>query len=378
LFSAGEPAASVCMDKCMGRTWRPRVQVDKISGKLAKHEEARLAFRAPPRDSVTTVNGVITRAQRIHQYGGPEVIRLDEVSLASGTLDDVLVRVAAAGVGPWDVAVRAGKAGIPGRLPLTLGATFAGTVLQAGSNSGGIGPGVEIYGVTNPQHIGAYAGAAIAGVSGIAPMPPNLSFEEAASLPMVAVAAWQALFECAQLSRGQHVLIHDAAVGVGACAVQMARWAGAVVTAIGGPGDADWLFKLGADVVGDASIAAFESVTDPVDVVLDTVGGQIQDRSFAVLKPGGTLASIVSAPNDDRARVFEIRSEYVRPNITASRLNSISTLVAQGALSANVGAIVPFSQARYAHELLENAAPRPRGEIVLSINDEAVPFQNQD
>jgi NADPH:quinone reductase-like Zn-dependent oxidoreductase len=176
---------------------------------------------------------VKTHAQRIHRYGGPDVIFLEEVELPRPGPLEALILVRAARVGPWDALVRTGKAGLPQPLPLTLGADLAGVVLDVGPEVSHLAAGVEVYGATNARFIGAYARHAIVDARRVARKPAAINFVHAGSLPVVAVTAWTMLFERGGLTRDQRVLVHGAAGNVGALAVQMAHAAGAVAIAMG-------------------------------------------------------------------------------------------------------------------------------------------------
>ncbi len=166
------------------------------------------------------------KAARIHRFGGPEVIEIDDLVRPTPESDQVLVRVAAAGVGPWDALIREHKSVVNAPLPLTLGSDFSGLVESVGRDVHHFGPGDAVFGATNPQFIGAYAEYALASAKMIAKKPASLSFDEAASTPVVAVTAWQMLFDYAKAQPGQSVLIHGAAGNVGAYAVQLAHQAG--------------------------------------------------------------------------------------------------------------------------------------------------------
>ncbi|PYR40524.1 MAG: quinone oxidoreductase, partial [Acidobacteria bacterium] len=207
---------------------------------------------------------------------------------------EVLVRVAASGVAPWDALIRQGKSKVSPQPPLTLGSDFAGVVEAVGPGVSHFNSGDEVYGVTNPQFVGANAEYAIASASMIAPKPLRLSSLEAASLPVVAVTAWQMLFEHARPEVGQTVLILGAAGNVGAFAVQFAANAGFHVVAVVGTNDVEYARSLGATDVIDYRTSDFADVVRSVDVVIDTVGGDTRERAVTVLKPGGILVTVVS------------------------------------------------------------------------------------
>lgn len=309
------------------------------------------------------------KASRIHRFGGPEVIVFEDAIPPEPRDGEVLVRVKAAGVGPWDAWIRAGRSVLPQPLPLTLGSDISGIVETAGPGVTGFVPGDALFGVTNPRFTGGYADYAIASAAMLAKKPDTLSHVDAASVPVVAVTAWQALFEQAQIGRGQSVLIHGAAGNVGAFAVQLAHRAGLRVYATASERDLDHVRGIGADTVLDGHTARFEEVVSSVDAVIDLVGGELQARSFAVLHKGGALISTVSAPDQAEAAAHGIRAAFFLVDVTTERLARIAAMIEQGALATAVGTVLPLADARLAHELLEGTRQRPRGKIVLRVSE---------
>ena len=226
-------------------------------------------------------------AWRVHEFGPPKVMKFEPVPRPDPGPDDVLVKVEAAGVGPWDGWIRAGQSALPQPLPLTLGSDLAGDIVALGSGVSGLRAGDQVYGVTNSRFIGAYAQYALASAAMVARKPRSLGYIEAASVPVVAVTAWQALFEQAQLKTGQTVVIHGAAGNVGAYAVQLAAGAGLRTIATAGTDDLADVRDLGADTVIDYRTERFEESVRDADAVVDLVGGETQKRSFQVLRRGG-------------------------------------------------------------------------------------------
>lgn len=308
------------------------------------------------------------KACRVHRFGPPDEIIVDDIPQPVPGPGELLVQVKAAGVGPWDGWIRAGKSVLPQPLPLTLGSDLSGIVSLVGPDVTAVEPGDAVYGVTNPRFTDAYAEFAIARATMIAPKPRNLSDVEAASVPVVAVTAWQMLFDAASVTRGQTVLIHGAAGSVGAFAVQMAHQAGARVIATASGPERDAVRALGADEVIDYRAVRFEEQTGMVDVVLDTVGGDTQTRSRGVLSPGGVLVSIVSQPDQEATARHGVRSLFLLVDVTTARLARVTDLLETGALKTNVGAVLPLAGARAAHEMLEGLRPRPRGKIMLAVS----------
>lgn len=305
------------------------------------------------------------KAARIHRFGGPEVIDLDDLPRPVPESDQVLVRVAAAGVGPWDALIREHKSAVDVPLPLILGSDFSGIVESVGRDVHSFKPGDAVFGATNPQFIGAYAEYALASASMIAARPASLSFIEAASTPVVAVTAWQMLFDYANAQAGQSVLVHGAAGNVGAYAVQLARQAGLRIFATASSADASFVKSLGVETVIDYRTTRFEDAVPQVDIVLDVAGGDTRARSFNVVRPGGILVSVVSGAPPE-AKHATIRSVFFLVDVTTQRLEKLAALFDHGKLSTSVGTVLPLDQARKAHEML-GGAPHPRGKIVLNI-----------
>lgn len=302
------------------------------------------------------------KAARIHNFGPPSAIVIDEMRRPSPGEGELVVRTAAAGVGPWDALIREGKGAVEPPLPIILGSDLAGIVDSVGKGVVQFKAGDEIFGLTNKQFCGAYAEYALASAQVVAAKPRSLSFVEAASVPVVAVTAYQMLFDYALMKAGQSILIHGAAGNVGAYAVQLAKQAGIQVFASVGPADVDYVRGLGADTVVNYKTAKFEDVVPPVDAVLDTVGGETQQRSFGVLKPGGILVSSVSPP-PQRAG---FRSTFFLVDVTTDRLDTLARLLESRKLIAEVGSVLPLEEARRAHEMLAGA-PHKRGKIVLTM-----------
>ena len=307
------------------------------------------------------------KAYRVHEFGGPEVIRAEQIERPAPEADEVLVKVHAAGVGPWDGWIRSGHSALPQPLPLTLGSDISGVVEAVGENVRSFKKGDTVYGVTNPRFIGAYADYAIASAGMIALKPTTIDDIEAASIPVIAVTAKQALFDQAGLKQGSSVLIHGAAGNVGAYAVQLAHKAGIRVIATGSTGDVDEIKNLGADQVIDHRASRFEEQVSEVDAVIDLVGGETQTRSFAVLKKGGKLISAVSKPDQELASKHDVTAAFFLVAVSTAELDEIAALVDGGFLKTNVGDVLPLSDAIAAHEMLEGKRVRNKGKIILNV-----------
>ena len=305
------------------------------------------------------------KAARILRFGPPNVITNEDLPRPEPAAEQLLVRVQAAGVGNWDALIREGKIELQ-PLPLILGSELSGIVEAIGAQVPGFRLGERVYGATNEQFTGAYAEYALASARMMAQKPTSLNFVEAASAPIVTVTAWQMLFEYAQVTSGQTVLILGAAGNVGAYAVQLASQAGLHVVATTAAADLDYVRSLGAEKVVDFKKERFEESLTGFDAVLDTVGGDAQQRSFRVLKPGGILVSVVSPVPDTTQKRYGIRAAYFYVAVTTARLDKITELFDGGKLVTQVGTVLPLEQARIAHEML-GGAPHKRGKIVLSI-----------
>jgi NADPH:quinone reductase-like Zn-dependent oxidoreductase len=308
------------------------------------------------------------KAWRVHEFGPPETMIFEMVARPDPGPGEVLVRVHAAGVGPWDGWIRAGKSALPQPRPLTLGSDLSGEVAALGSQVSGLAVGDQVFGVTNPQFVGAYAEYAVASAGMLAKKPGSLNYVEAASVPVIAVTAWQGLFDQAGLAAGQTVVIHGGAGNVGAYAVQLARRARlrSIVTA--GTKDIDYVRGLGADKVVDYRTQRFEDEVRDADAVLDLVGGETQTRSFQVLRPGGKLISAVSQPDQDRAKRHGVNATFFLVDVTTERLRRIAELIDRGELKTHVGPVLPLADAREAHMMLEGRQPLPKGKIILNVD----------
>lgn len=306
------------------------------------------------------------KAARIHEFGPPSVIVIDEVPPPVPGHGEVLVRVAAAGVGLWDALIREHKAVVHTPLPIILGSDLSGVIEAVGPRVSAFREGDEVYGLTNADFCGAYTEHAIASAAMVARKPQRLSHVEAASVPVVAVTAWQMLFDYAQAKAGQTVLVHGGAGSVGAYAVQLASRAGLKVFATASARDVPDVRRLGAETVIDYRATRFETVVPPVDVVIDTVGGDTRNRSFGIIKPGGILVSVVSEPLPERRQSDGVRAVFFIVEVTTARLDAITALFDRRELTARVGTVLPLDRARTAHEML-GGAPHDPGKIVLEV-----------
>ena len=308
------------------------------------------------------------KAVRIHRFGSPDVLALEEVPKPEPGDGEVLVQVKAAGVGPWDALVRSGKSALPQPLPLTLGSDLSGVIDSTGPGVQRFKTGDEVYGVTNERFTGAYAEYALAHAGMIAPKPKSLNHTYAASVPVVAVTAWQMVFDYARVAKGQSVLVHGGAGNVGAFAVQLAKRAGAVVIATASAEDEGYVNGLGADGVMDFRSTRFYDRLKDVDVVLDTVGGETLERSYEIVKGGGIIVSSAARPSKQRAEQCGVRALFFLVEVTREPLEKIAQLIDARQIKAEVGEVLWLTEARLGHRMLEGS-PHRRGKIVIKISD---------
>lgn len=307
------------------------------------------------------------KAVRIHSYGGTDVLEYEDAPRPTAGAGEVLIRVHATSVNPFDCAVRAGYMSgyFQYTLPLILGTDVSGVVEAVGPGVTNVSAGDVVYTRAGVFRDGANAEYVVAFAADVAAKPPSLDHVHAAALPHVTLTAWQALFEMAQLSAGQTVLIHRAAGGVGHIAVQLAHWRGAKVIGTASI-NLDLLKELRVEEAIDYTQTPFETVVHDVDVVLDTIGGDVQQRSYATLKRGGMLVSTIQPPSEETAQAHGVRVGMVAtaPPVGPT-LTEVAGLVASGTIKPVVSTILPLSEIRKAHELIE--AEHTRGKIVLQV-----------
>lgn len=301
-------------------------------------------------------------AVRYHEFGGPDVLKLERVARPRPREGEVLARVVAAGVLPVDWKIRQGKFPMPVRFPAIPGTAFAGIIEEVGPGVAAFRPGQEVFGRSVN---GVYAEYTAATEDAIAIKPASMSFEEAAALSGGATTAWRAIAS-AGVKAGDRVLVHGAAGGVGLFAVQFAKALGAEVAGTSGPSNLAFIRSLGADVAIDYTTTRFEDVVRDADFVLDTIGGDTLDRSWHVLKRGGALVTIVGKPPVERGAELGIRV-YPSGLASAQDLAEIAKLIDEGRAKAFVQRTFPLSEAAQAHALSENG--HGRGRIVLRIAD---------
>jgi NADPH:quinone reductase-like Zn-dependent oxidoreductase len=308
------------------------------------------------------------KAVRIHAYGGTDVLSYEDAPRPEPGAGEVLIRVLATTVNPFDCAVRAGyMAGMMNyTFPLILGTDISGVVEAVGDGVTSFAAGDQVYARGGVFRDGAYAEYAVVSSSDVAAKPRSLDHINSAALPHVTLTAWQALYEMAMLAPGETVLIHGAAGGVGHIAVQLAKLRGAHVIGTGSR-NIGFVRELGVDQAIDYATTPFESVVRDVDVVLDTIGGDTQQRSWKVLKPGGILISVIQAPDQATADAHGVRQGMVfsSPPIGPT-LAEVAALVDSGKLKPHVSTVLPLQDVRQAHALVEGH--HVCGKLVLDVN----------
>lgn len=311
------------------------------------------------------MSNMTMQAVRFHDYGGPEVLVLEQAERPQPQAGQVLVRVLAAGVNPFDWKLRAGfyKAFMPLPLPATPGLDGAGVVEAVGEGVTTLRPCQAVYGILTS----GYAEYALAAAADLQPKPTSLSFEQAASVPVGALTAWQAVIEEAQVQAGQRVLVHGAAGGVGLYAVQLARWKGASVIGTASAGNVPFVRSLGTEQVIDYNAEPFEKAVHDVDVVVDTVGGELPERSWSVLRPGGVLVSIAARLSPEMGEAHGVRVISAGRAAASEKLGQISELIEAKVLTPYVGTAFPLAEAWQAQA--QSQTGHGRGRIVLHVVD---------
>lgn len=298
----------------------------------------------------------------INEYGDNHVVQLVDAVRPEPRAGELLVKVHAAGVNPLDWKIRDGAGQRMGMtLPIGLGSEIAGTVEQLGEGVSDLKVGDAVFGIIRS---GGFADYAIARAGEMALMPAGLDFIEAAAVPLGALTAWQALFGLAGLQPGQRLFITNGSGGVGSLALQIAKSIGAQVTAMASSANEAYVRGLGADEFVSHDLELFENTVREMDVVFDTVGGDIFQRAFATLKKGGFMVTAVAFPQDE-ARQHGVGVARVLCQSDAAQLSAIRTLVEAGGLKAKVGAVLPLADIRQALALVQ--AGRTRGKVVLQI-----------
>lgn len=307
----------------------------------------------------------IMKAVRIHDFGGTNVMQIEEIPTPSPGRGEVLIKVCAASVNPIDYKMRSGEVKPPGMtMPVTLGRDISGVVENVGSEVSRFKAGDDVYALLDRDH-GGYAEFVVATSETVAPKPASVDHIHAAAVPLAAITAWQGLFDHGKLKTGERVLIHGAAGGVGHFAVQFAKIRGAHVIATARGEDHDLLRQLGADEVIDYRRERFEDRAGEVDLVLDLVAGDTQKRSWKALRKGGRMVSTLQAPSKSEGAKREARGESFMAQPNRSELEEIGRLIDDGKVQVIVQESLPLNQVKRAHECIETE--HVRGKLVLEV-----------
>jgi NADPH:quinone reductase-like Zn-dependent oxidoreductase len=307
------------------------------------------------------------KAIRIHEFGGPEVLKLEDAPRPEPAADEVLIKVFAASVNPVDWKIRKGlrKEKFPTNFPLIPGWDVSGEIEEVGSNIKNFRKGDEVYSRPDPTRNGTYAEYVVVKGDQVSLKPKSIDHEKAAAVPLAGLTAWQGLFDFGKLKPGQKVLIHAASGGVGTFAVQFAKWKGAHVTGTTSGENLDFVKQLGADEVIDYKKEKFEDHIKDVDLVFDTIGGDTQKRSLKVLKNGGRLITTLKPENQEEAKAQNIHVEGFTAQSYPEDLEQIAHLIDEGKVMPVIAEVIPLEHAAEAQKLSEEG--HTRGKIVLKI-----------
>jgi NADPH:quinone reductase-like Zn-dependent oxidoreductase len=306
----------------------------------------------------------------VHEYGGPEVLKYEDVPRPEPKEDQILVRVIAAGVNPVDGLIRSGMFAKyeKAAFPMIPGADIAGVVESAGSKITKFRMGDPVYAYISLKNSGGYAEYAVVTEGEASPKPKSLTYVEAAAVPVVALTAWQALIDTAKLSKGQTVLIHGGSGGVGSFAIQIAKERGAKVIATASTPNQDLLKQLGVDVAIDYTKTKFEDIAKDVDVVLDSIGKDTLARSYGVVKKGGFIVTLVTRVDQAELDKHGIRGASLSVKPDSNELGEIGKLIDENKIKVVVSQTFPLADAAKAQEQV--ATGHTRGKIVLKIAEE--------
>jgi NADPH:quinone reductase-like Zn-dependent oxidoreductase len=307
------------------------------------------------------------KAIRIHEFGSPAVLKLENIEIPQPAEDEVLIKVYASAINPVDQKIIAGGAQekFPTKFPLTIGWDVSGVIEQAGNKVRNFSIGDEVYGRPFPTTNGAFAEYLVIKADQIALKPRSIDHINAAAVPLAGLTAWQGLFKYGKLEKGQKVLIHAASGGVGSFAVQFAKWKGAYVIGTGSGKNLAFIKQLGADEAIDYKNQNFEEEVSEVDLVFDLIGKDTQERSLQVIKPGGRLITTIMPQFKDEAKERHIQLEGFTAQSYPEDLEQIAELINQGVVSPVVSSVLSLEEATKA-ELL-SAKGITRGKIVVKV-----------
>ena len=307
------------------------------------------------------------RAVQINKYGGAETLKLQQIDIPKINRDDILIEVHSAAVNPIDWKIREGYLQdlIPYNFPMTLGWDVSGTICELGKDVTGFDVGDEVFSRPNISRNGSYADYIAVKADEAIVKSATLDFTQAAALPLAGITAWQCLIDAGKLIPDQRVLIHAGAGGVDHLAIQIAKAKGAMVIATASTANQSLLKDLGADQAVDYTKAPLREQIEPVDLVIDTIGGDVQTNSWPIIKKGGLLIAVTEQPNRDKAQEYEVKREFVFIEPSSRILRELNTLVEAKQLMPIIELHFPLEQIAKAH--FQSQSGRTRGKIVIDV-----------
>ena len=310
------------------------------------------------------------KTAQINKYGGKEVVEINNtISKPQAEEGKIVVEIHAAGVNPIDWKIRQGYLAqmMPLHFPATMGGDFSGVVTEVGGGVSGLRVGDEVYGQAGVLlgGSGTFAEYALVSAQNVAKKPKNVSHKEAAGLPLAGVSAFQALFENINLKKGQKILIHGGAGGIGSFAIQLAKYSGAYVYTTVSIEDVAYVKELGVDEVIDYKSQKFDDIVKDCDAVFDTVGGETYTRSFNVLKKGGVIVSMAEQPNTELMEKYGVQAIYQFTQPTREKLEKLAALVERGAVKVHIDKTFRLDETAEALSYLETG--HSKGKVVLQI-----------
>lgn len=308
------------------------------------------------------------RAVQIQQYGGTETLQLVQIDTPTINADDILIQVKSAAINPVDWKIREGylQEFIPYALPVTLGWDVAGIVTEVGASVTNFKVGDEVFSRPDISRDGSYADFIAVKADEAVLKSSKLDFAQAASLPLAGITAWQCLVDVGQLQAGQRVLIHAGAGGVGHLAIQIAKAKGAIVIATASAANQALLTELGAEQAVDYTKGPLSEQIEAVDLVLDTMGGAVQEQSWALLKKGGMLVSVTEPPSEELAKEHGVTGAFVFIEPSSRILGELNALVESDQLKPLIEHRFSLEQIVEAH--VQSQSGRTRGKIVIEVS----------
>ncbi|MFD2923505.1 NADP-dependent oxidoreductase [Halobacillus naozhouensis] len=305
----------------------------------------------------------------IEQYGGKDQLTAKDVPKPEITEDQVLVELRATSINPIDWKLREGylKEKLDFDFPIILGWDAAGVIKKTGSAVQNFKVGDRVFARPETTRNGTYAEYVAVDEYLLSHLPESISYEEAAAVPLAGLTAWQCLVDFSNVAEGDHVLVHAGSGGVGHFAIQIAKAFGATVSATASGQNQEWVEKLGVDRFIDYKVEDFSEVLSDVDIVVDTMGGEIQEKSYKVLKEGGRMPSIVQPPDDETASKHGVKAGFVWLEPDGDKLSKLADLIVEGKMQPTIGHQFNFSEQglQEAHELSETH--HAKGKIIISI-----------